>query len=365
MCCLFVFILFIPCVGSQALMKLSLQTGATVTIPCRYDRKHITHKKYWCYNDHSTFSSCKIQAYANETMERVTVTDNPAESFFTVTLKDLQTENTGWYWCAVEIYGADVSEGLQITVKADPDLSVRERRVRGEEGGSVTVQCLYSAAYQNTQKWWCRFKDRQCWTFRKTETSQDPSVQLSDDGNSSFSVMMSGLKKSDAGWYWCSAGDLQVPVHINVTDSPPVSPNLTTTTESGLNQGGSMPATLPVWVLVAVGLGLLLILVSTVIYLHVRKTSKKENRTRTRVKSNDSTAHTPPSALDREVDVTYTSVFKATKNQTHSLIVKDDEATYGNVNSSTVKDDDVTYGNVISRTSPRVDGVIYSTVMKE
>ncbi|KAG7319899.1 hypothetical protein KOW79_017042 [Hemibagrus wyckioides] len=154
-------------------------------------------------------------------MERVTVTDNPAESFFTVTLKDLQTENTGWYWCAVEIYGADVSEGLQITVKSDPDLSVRERRVRGEEGGSVTVQCLYSAAYQNTQKWWCRFKDRQCWIFRKTETSQDSSVQLSDNGRSSFSVMMSGLKKSDAGWYWCIAGDLEVPVHINVGDPSP------------------------------------------------------------------------------------------------------------------------------------------------
>ncbi|KAK2868303.1 hypothetical protein Q7C36_000174 [Tachysurus vachellii] len=32
---------------------------------------------------------------------------------------------------------------------------------------------------------------------------------------------MSGLKKSDAGWYWCSAGDLQVPVHISVGSEAP------------------------------------------------------------------------------------------------------------------------------------------------
>ncbi|KAK3534431.1 hypothetical protein QTP86_015220, partial [Hemibagrus guttatus] len=221
MCRLFVFILSISTVGSQTLMKLSLQTGAMVTIPCRYDRGYINHKKYWCYNHHSTFSSCIIQAYSNETNGKVTVTDNPAESFFTVTMKDVQTENTGWYWCAVEISGLDVKEDLHITVKSEPDLSVRESRVRGEKGGNVTVQCLYSAPYQNTQKQWCRFKDGQCMSVGGTETSQNSAVTVSDDGNSSFSVMMSGLKKSDADWYWCSAGDLQVPVHINVTDLPP------------------------------------------------------------------------------------------------------------------------------------------------
>ncbi|XP_047662712.1 polymeric immunoglobulin receptor-like [Tachysurus fulvidraco] len=214
---LFIVLLFISYVGSQEPMKLSLQTGATVTIPCGYDRAYIHHKKYWCSGSLS-FSSCSIQAYANNTKGKVTVTDNPAESFFTVTLDHLQTKDTGWYWCGVEIVrGSDVSEALYITVKSDPDLSVRESRVRGEEGGSVTIQCLYSAEYQNTQKQWCSFKDRQCWIFMETKTDQNSAVQLSDDGRNSFSVKMNRLKKSDTGWYWCSAGDLQVPVYISVS----------------------------------------------------------------------------------------------------------------------------------------------------
>ncbi|XP_047662708.1 polymeric immunoglobulin receptor-like [Tachysurus fulvidraco] len=132
-----------------------------------------------------------------------------------------KTTDTGWYWCGVEIDGSlDANEALYITVKSDPDLSVNESRVRGEEGGSVTVQCLYSAAYQNTQKQWCRFKDEQCNTVG-INTFRYSTVYISDDGRRSFSVRMSRLKKSDTGWYWCSAGDLQVPVHISVSDPPP------------------------------------------------------------------------------------------------------------------------------------------------
>ncbi|XP_058274773.1 polymeric immunoglobulin receptor-like isoform X2 [Hemibagrus wyckioides] len=234
MSCFFIFILIISVDVIQSWRYFSLKPGSSVTIPCRYNREYIQHKKYWCSGYY--FSSCTIQAYASYTKGRVTVTDNPAESFFTVTLDNLQTKDTGWYWCGVEIYGSEVREALHITVKSDPDLSVRESRVRGEEGGSVTVQCLYSTQYQNTQKQWCRFKDRKCWTFTKTETSQNSAVQFSDNKNRSFNVQLNGLKKSDAGWYWCSAGDLQVPVHINVTDPPPVTPTVTPTVTTTTHQ---------------------------------------------------------------------------------------------------------------------------------
>ncbi|XP_046732106.1 polymeric immunoglobulin receptor-like isoform X2 [Silurus meridionalis] len=219
-------------ISQSAYRQLSLQTGASVTIPCPYDREYLHHRKYWCYDADSAYNYCTIQAYANETQGKVTVTDNPSESLFTVTMKDLQTGNTGSYWCAVEIegiFGPDVTEQLSITVKAAPDLSVKESSVSGDEGGSVTVQCLYSAAYQNTQKQWCRFRDRSCNSVTRTDISQNSAVNISDDGKSSFSVQMSGLKKSDGGWYWCSAGDLEVPVHISVRDPPPVVTSAVTT----------------------------------------------------------------------------------------------------------------------------------------
>ncbi|XP_017552559.1 CMRF35-like molecule 1 [Pygocentrus nattereri] len=216
------FIFFIPRTVSWTWSEkqLSLQTGSSVTIPCHYDIKYIQHKKYWCYNAGGAFNYCKILAYENTTEDRVTVTDYPAQSLFTVTMRDLQSGDTGMYWCAVEIGGLtelDDKTDLYLTVQSDPDLSVLESSVSGQEGGSVSVQCLYSAGYQNEQKWWCRSKDQRCYTVGRTDTSQNSAVQISDDGRSSFSVEMSGLQKSDAGWYWCKTGDLQVPVHLSIT----------------------------------------------------------------------------------------------------------------------------------------------------
>ncbi|MCI4390936.1 hypothetical protein PGIGA_G00128630 [Pangasianodon gigas] len=72
----------------------------------------------------------------------------------------------------------------------------------------------------------------------------------------------------------------------------------------------------------------------------------------------------PSSAVDHEGDVTYSSVFNATKNQTQSLRVKDDEVTYSKMNSPPVRDDEVTYGNVHSP-GDRDNEVTYSTVVHD
>ena len=36
-----------------------------------------------------------------------------------------------------------------------------------------------------------------------------------------FTVTMSGLRTESSGWYWCVQGDLQMPVHLTVSEKPP------------------------------------------------------------------------------------------------------------------------------------------------
>ncbi|XP_072525540.1 polymeric immunoglobulin receptor-like [Salminus brasiliensis] len=225
--------------------ELTLPPGGTITIPCHYNLKYIQHKKYWCYDAGALFNYCKILAYANNTKDKVTVTDYPAQSLFTVTMRDLQSGNTGSYWCVVEIEGLsrDVDEQMFITVKADPDLSVVESSVSGQEGGSVSVQCLYSAGYQKKQKQWCRSKDSRWYTVGRTKTAQGSAVQISDDGRRSFRVEMSGLQKSDAGWYWCKTGKLQFPVHLSVSGASPATTSATTATTTATMSSGNENAT--------------------------------------------------------------------------------------------------------------------------
>ncbi|KAL6468136.1 hypothetical protein MHYP_G00238130 [Metynnis hypsauchen] len=61
--------------------------------------------------------------------------------------------HSGYYWCAVEIAGSsDDGDYLYLTVSSDPAVSVIISSASGQGGGSVSVQGLYSAEYQNKQK---------------------------------------------------------------------------------------------------------------------------------------------------------------------------------------------------------------------
>ncbi|CAM4587242.1 unnamed protein product [Leuciscus chuanchicus] len=100
-----------------------------------------------------------------------------------------------------------------------PDVSVKSSSVFGHEGDNVSVQCFYTSGYKDKLKQWCRYKDKSCYTEKRTDTSQNSSVQISDDGRSSFTVLMTGLRLRDSGWYFCSAGDLQVPVQLTISSA--------------------------------------------------------------------------------------------------------------------------------------------------
>ncbi|KAL0201501.1 hypothetical protein M9458_004688, partial [Cirrhinus mrigala] len=73
------------------------------------------------------------------------------------------------------------------------------------------------SVFSNEVKRWCRYKDLRCYTVGRTDTSQNSSVQISDDGRRSFTVLMTGLRLTDSGWYFCSAGNSLNPVHLTVT----------------------------------------------------------------------------------------------------------------------------------------------------
>ncbi|XP_067218148.1 polymeric immunoglobulin receptor-like isoform X3 [Chanodichthys erythropterus] len=191
---------------------LTITPGGSVTIPCHYNETNPHQKKYW----HSEIDKSKI--YTNTSEENLSVIDHPDQSLFTVTMRNLQDKDTGGYSCVVETDGLlTFGYDLHLRVQPAPDVSVVSSSVSGHEGCNVRVQCFYSSRYQNELKQWCRYKDQSCYTVGRTETSQRSSVQISDDGRSSFTVLMNGLRLSDSGWYFCSAGEAMNPVQLTVT----------------------------------------------------------------------------------------------------------------------------------------------------
>ncbi|XP_058614425.1 polymeric immunoglobulin receptor-like [Onychostoma macrolepis] len=194
--------------------RLTIQAGGSFTIPCHYDEEYKQQKKYW-------FSEID-EIYKNTTEGNLSIIDYPDQSLFTVSMRNLQNEDTGPYDCVVDIEEIPtVTYELYIKVQSAPDVSVVDSSVSGHEGGDISVQCLYSSGHQNEVKRWCRYKDQSCYTVGRSNTSQSSSVQISDDGRSSFSVLMTGLRLTDSGWYFCFVGQALNPVHLTVTEAKP------------------------------------------------------------------------------------------------------------------------------------------------
>ncbi|XP_050957153.1 polymeric immunoglobulin receptor isoform X1 [Labeo rohita] len=260
-------ILGVECYSGGSNNTITVQTGGSVTIPCHYYKKYTQQKKYW----HSEIEQSKT--YTNTTVENLSVIDHPDQSLFTVTMRNLQNKQTGPYYCTVETgeQPATITYEPHLKIQSDPDVSVVSSSVSGHEGGDISVQCLYSSGYQNKVKRWCRYKDQSCYTVGRTDTSQNTSVQISeDDERRSFTVLMTGLRLTDSGWYFCSAGEALNPVHLTVTEAKTDTVKVTSATGHRENNNNTSDVIdkpqknnklLTVWLPVSAVLLLLLILV--------------------------------------------------------------------------------------------------------
>ncbi|RXN34605.1 polymeric immunoglobulin receptor-like protein [Labeo rohita] len=197
--------------------KLTAQSGGSVTIPCHYHRQHKDFPKFWCKGK-NWLTCLTMRPISQEKQTGISFDNSPDELVMTMTMTNLRSSDTNRYWCAVKIRSSYTRTSLELTVtEGTPDLSVASNRVSGEEDGNVTVQCFYSNKFKDTEKKWCRSGNlHSCQTAQDIEPSLGAALQINDTVDGVYTVTLTGLKKTDAGWYWCMTGEVQVPVHISV-----------------------------------------------------------------------------------------------------------------------------------------------------
>uniref|UniRef100_A0A3B3Q8P8 Ig-like domain-containing protein n=1 Tax=Paramormyrops kingsleyae TaxID=1676925 RepID=A0A3B3Q8P8_9TELE len=91
--------------------------GGSVTIPCSYDNIYQQHEKYWCRG--SDWSSCTtiVRTDSPQKKDEVSIRDDPDQRVFIVTMNNLKTGNSGYYWCGVEISrGSAVGTRVSLSV---------------------------------------------------------------------------------------------------------------------------------------------------------------------------------------------------------------------------------------------------------
>ncbi|KAK2850431.1 hypothetical protein Q7C36_009214 [Tachysurus vachellii] len=94
--------------------------GRSVHVVCHYHSFYRDNVKYWCKGYY--FNHCTIlvrTSQSQDVYESLQITDNKRERFFTVHMKNAQTEDSGWYWCAIERVSRHVSKSMQLIISEE------------------------------------------------------------------------------------------------------------------------------------------------------------------------------------------------------------------------------------------------------
>ncbi|XP_077415015.1 polymeric immunoglobulin receptor isoform X2 [Vanacampus margaritifer] len=208
--------------GLTTQKEYTVLEGDSLILPCPYEPQYASNVKYWCRG--KIRASCTSLARTDDSLsdgqseDKVSIFDDPIQQVFTVRMKNLMEEDSGWYMCGVELGGIWEADDYAFTyVKVIPEMSVVNGRLSEEEGQSVTVQCRYSPRYRESEKKWCRSGDASSCLVTGAEGSyEDKSVAIHDDKTRTLTITIKKLQMKDMGWYWCSAGQQQGPVQVQV-----------------------------------------------------------------------------------------------------------------------------------------------------
>nr|XP_055037595.1 uncharacterized protein si:ch1073-59l16.1 [Misgurnus anguillicaudatus] len=189
--------------------KISVQKGQSILIPFLYKQNDAFLNNFLsaeCHRFENGYPKLSAQQYNPKT---VFLSNDQTQQIFTVRMDNVQV--SGEYMCAVRApSGFEKRVRFVLEVTTGPSrLHVSNQNLIGSENNNINVTCYHHGqAYVK----WCKFGG-QCLATPGTLDGAYVEIRYYQ---TYMTVTMNKLKLENTGWYWCSSGDLQMPVHITV-----------------------------------------------------------------------------------------------------------------------------------------------------
>ncbi|XP_040975784.1 polymeric immunoglobulin receptor-like isoform X6 [Aquila chrysaetos chrysaetos] len=191
-----------------------LSEGSSLSIQCPYTAQADYHQqKAWCHRRGGQCEPLVETIYPTQyprtnrvTNGKVTIEDNPMYETVSITMTNLQVEDSGTYFCAYRSHHYKYLPLKIISLNVFKELHKWEL-------DSLSVQCKYSASVHSTdRKAWCRRGRTGCeiWlmtdnlsTWTKSKDLEDKTLIQDDAQKRTVTITMKKLQAQDAGVYWC------------------------------------------------------------------------------------------------------------------------------------------------------------------
>ncbi|KAM9482299.1 polymeric immunoglobulin receptor [Clarias gariepinus] len=201
--------------GPRVSRAVSAHAGGGVNIKCRYEDKYKDKIKSFCKieTDHSCLNQIRTKLNSEWSHDgRFSVHDDRSSGFFSVFIRELITEDTGTYACAV-----DVSDRIQTYTVMFLDV----RKYLSYEtsisetvhvGGDLNISCKYPESLRSNPKFLCkmRLQDSVC-SYKKSINESGRYINVGkfslydDRERRILSVSIRNVTERDSGEYWCGA----------------------------------------------------------------------------------------------------------------------------------------------------------------
>ncbi|KAM9482297.1 polymeric immunoglobulin receptor-like [Clarias gariepinus] len=181
-------------------------------IKCTYEDEYKDKIKSFCKIETDQHCSNKIKTntkteWAHD--DRFSIHDNKSAGFFSVFMRELVTEDTGTYACAVHL--PDESEIYTIVKLNVTEALSNKTSISVHVGKDETVSCKYPESYRNNPKFLCKRPEFAACSYNKTVKESmryinEGRISLYDDRSEQiFTVSFNYVTEQDSGEYWCGA----------------------------------------------------------------------------------------------------------------------------------------------------------------
>ncbi|KAG7331487.1 hypothetical protein KOW79_005456 [Hemibagrus wyckioides] len=137
--------------------------GRSVHIVCHYHSFYRDNVKYWCKGYYFNYCTILIRTSQSQNIYGpLQITDNKSNGFFTIHMKNVKAEDSGWYWCAIERVSRHRSVSMQLFISAEaqhcsiplePTHNIRETTIRPPTSALTTFRTTtITSTYLTTLK---------------------------------------------------------------------------------------------------------------------------------------------------------------------------------------------------------------------
>nr|XP_009940289.1 PREDICTED: polymeric immunoglobulin receptor-like [Opisthocomus hoazin] len=205
---------------------------STLTMSCSFGTEYESIRKFLCKMDKSGCHNI-VDTYGNVDegyTGRVLLSSEELPGSFSVTITQMDWEDSGLYLCGAGVYGeSGETKELDVHVYEETKIPQGTPTITGVKGSSATFQCHYKPLRSASVKYWCKWRTNGCARIIDSSgfvlASYEGRVALYDSPvNQTLTIVLNQLSDSDKGYYWCMTDEekeQQSSTELKIIDGEP------------------------------------------------------------------------------------------------------------------------------------------------